>query len=191
MQTLTLHWMPILISAVLCHIASALLWMVLPVHKNDFRNPGDKERSILDFVRSLGLAPGTYYVPFCKPGAESKKPENIEKMKVGPYAMLTVMPGAPNMGKSLGLWILNLLMISFGIAYVVGSSGLDHHAGYMHVFKVVGIIAFMTHAGNALTLSIWMGMPWSQLPGRIIDAVVYAALTAGTFAWRWPHEVPV
>jgi hypothetical protein len=29
-------------------------------------------------------------------------------------------------------------------------------------------------------------MPWSQLPGRLIDGVVYALLTAGCFAGFWP-----
>jgi hypothetical protein len=186
MQTLSMFWLPILISAVLCHIASALLWMVLPIHKHDFKNPGDKEKTIMDFVRTLGLAPGVYWVPFCGHGGDRKNPEVIAKMKAGPYAALTIMPGAPSMGKCLGLWIVNLLLVSFGIAYVAGSAGMDNHAGYWHVFKVCGIIAFMTHAGNALTLSIWMGMPWGQLPGRIIDALVYASLTAGSFAGFWP-----
>ncbi|MFO0832914.1 MAG: hypothetical protein U0637_13865 [Phycisphaerales bacterium] len=186
MQTLSQFWLPILASAGLCWIASALLWMVLPVHKNDFKNPGDKENTILDFVRTLGLAPGMYWVPYCDHGADRKNPEKIAKMKTGPFAGLVVMAGVPNMGRSLGLWILNLLLIGFGIAYVAGSAGVKPDSTYWHLFKVVGIMAFMIHAGNALTLSIWMGMPWGQLPGRIIDAVVYGALTAGSFAGFWP-----
>lgn len=191
METLTTLWMPIAISAALCWIASALLWMVLPVHKHDFKNPGDKEKSIMDFVRSSGLAPGMYWVPYCGHGGDRKNPETIEKMKTGPYAGLIVMPGTPNMGKSLGLWIVNLLLISFGVAYIAGSAGMDHHASYLHVFKVCGLIALLAHAGNALTMSIWMGMPWSQLPGRVIDALVYAALTGGTFGWLWPKAAAV
>ncbi len=187
MQTLTMYWMPIVISAVLCHIASALIWMVLPLHKHDYKNPGDKEKPILDFVRSMAFAPGVYYVPWCGHGADRKNPANIEKMKAGPYAMLTVMPGMPNIGRSMGMWIVNLLLIGFGVAYIAGSAGLPHTASYMQVFKVCGLIAFMAHAGNALTMSIWMGQPWSQVPGRVIDALIYASLTAGTFAWRWPH----
>ncbi len=191
METLTNFWLPILLSAVFCHFASAILWMASPLHKHDYKNPGDKEKSILDFIRSAALAPGVYYVPWCGHGADRKKPEVIEKMKAGPYAMITVMPGMPNMGKSMGLWLLNLLLIGFGIAYIAGSAGMDYHAHYMHVFKVCGLIAFMAHAGNALTMSIWMGQPWSQVPGRVIDALIYAALTAGTFGWLWPKAVVV
>jgi hypothetical protein len=32
-----------------------------------------------------------------------------------------------------------------------------------------------------------MGMPWSHVPGRVFDGVVYALLTAGVFGWLWPH----
>lgn len=186
MTTLTLYWLPILISAVLCHFASALLWMVLPVHKQDFKDPGDKEKSILDFVRNSGLAPGQYWVPWCGSAADRKKPEVIEKLKAGPFASLVVMPASPNVGKSMILWIINLLIISFAIAYIAGSAGMHPGQSYWHVFKVIGLMALLAHAGNSMCLSIWMGMPWGQFPGRIIDAVVYASLTAGSFAGFWP-----
>lgn len=186
METIKLFWKPILLSAVIVHFASALIWMVLPIHKHDYKNPGDKEKTILDFIRNLGLVPGVYYVPWCGHGADRKNPETIEKMKKGPYAMLTVMPGAPNMGMSMGLWILNLIGISFFVAYIAGNAGMHPGMAYMKVFKVCGLIALLAHAGNALTMSIWMGSPWSQVPGRVIDALIYASLTAGTFAWLWP-----
>jgi hypothetical protein len=187
MQTIEMFWKPILLSAVLCHIASALLWMVLPVHKHDFKNPGDKEKSIMDFVRGLGVTPGHYFVPHCGTGVDRKSPEFLEKMKNGPFVGMIIMPKQPNMGVSMGLWMLNLLGIAFLIAYIVGAAGMQPGTAYMQAFKVCGLIALLAHGGNALTLSIWMGMPWSQLPGRIIDAVVYASLTAGTFAWLWPE----
>jgi hypothetical protein len=186
MQTIELFWKPILLSAVLVHVASAIVWMVLPIHKNDFKNPGEKEKSILEFVRTLGLPAGMYWVPYCAHGADRKNPEMIEKLKNGPYASLIIMPKQPNMGVSMGMWVFNLLAISFAVAYIAGSAGMAPGASYMHAFKVCGLIALLAHAGNALTLSIWMGMPWTQLPGRIIDAVLYASLTAGTFAWLWP-----
>lgn len=185
MRTLELFWMPILLSAVLVHFASALVWMVLPIHKHDYKNPGPNEKSILDFVRSLGLTPGVYVSPWMGPGVDRKDPANIAKFKQGPYVQLTVM-APPSMGRSLLLWIVNLLGICFMVAYVAGSAGMQPGATPLHAFKVCGLIALMAHAGNALTLSIWMGMPWSQLPGRIIDALIYAAITGGVFAWLWP-----
>jgi hypothetical protein len=186
MQTIELFWKPILLSAVLVHVASAIVWMLLPIHKNDFKNPGEKEKDILEFVRRLGLAPGVYWVPYCGHGADRKNPEVIEKMKAGPYASVNILGKPPSMGLSMIMWVLNLLGIAFLVAYIVGSAGMQPGTSYMHAFKVCGLIALLAHGGNALTLSIWMGMPWSHLPGRIIDAVIYASLTAGTFAWLWP-----
>ena len=36
-------WLPILVSAVIVWIASALIWMALPWHKNDFAKTSDEE----------------------------------------------------------------------------------------------------------------------------------------------------
>jgi hypothetical protein len=35
--------------------------------------------------------------------------------------------------------------------------------------------------------SIWKGQTWSMSIKEVIDGLVYAALTAATFAWLWPH----
>ena len=184
METLTTLWMPIVLSAALCWIASAILWMASPLHKHDYKNPGDKEKTIMDFIRSAGLTQGVYFVPWCH-GMDRKSPEYQEKMKNGPFAMVSVM-AAPNMGKALGLWMVNLLLIACGVAFIAGSAGMDPGAQYMHVFKVCGLIAFIAHAGNAMTISIWMGMPWKQFPGRIVDSLIYGTLSGGAFGWLWP-----
>jgi len=40
----------------------------------------------------------------------------------------------------------------------------------------------------ALTeLSIWYRRAWSLTLKAFLDGVIYAALTAGTFAWLWPR----
>ncbi len=53
-------WMPILASAVLVFIASALIWTVLPWHKSDFKKTSDEEgvRAALS-----GNTPGYYMLP--------------------------------------------------------------------------------------------------------------------------------
>ena len=58
-------WVPILLSAVLVFFVSAIIHMVLPFHKNDFKKI-DKEDEILDAFRKLGLAPGDYMAPSAK-----------------------------------------------------------------------------------------------------------------------------
>ncbi len=189
MEMLQLLWKPILVSAALVFVASSILWMALPIHKHDYKNPGDKEDAILGAVRSASLAPGVYYVPWCQ-GAKAKDPAVMEKMKSGPWAMLTVMPHAPHMGRMLFLWFLHLAMVGVFVAYICANAGLAPGARYLAVFRVAGVSAFIAHTGYALPMCIWHGTPWNQLPGRVFDGAVYALLTAGTFAWLWPELIP-
>ncbi|MGD9791264.1 MAG: hypothetical protein AB7Q00_09495 [Phycisphaerales bacterium] len=179
-------WLPILVSTVICFIASAIIWMALPIHKHDYKDPGDKEGPILDLLRTSKLDPGVYYVPWCG-GKDWKDPANQAKLKAGPWAMLTVQAGQPNMGKNLGLWFIHLLIVGILVAYVTSHAGLVSGSDYLKVFRVAGTAALLAHAGGALPACIWMGAPWSHLPGKLIDGVVYALLTAGAFGWLWPH----
>lgn len=176
-------WKPIVLAAVFVHVLSAIVWMASPLHKHDYKSPGDKEKPLLDFVRSHGFAPGVYVAPWCT-GKDRKSAEFKEKMRQAPV-MLSVAPGPMNMGRSMLLWIINLLIISVLVAYV-SRHALANGAGYLKVFQVVGTVAFLAYGGNALTLSIWMGQPWRQVPGRVVDALLYGLVTAGTFGWLWP-----
>jgi hypothetical protein len=175
-------WMPIVLSAVLVFIASAIIWMATPLHKHDYKDPGDKEDAILGLVRSAALAPGVYMVPWCH--GKQKDPAAMERMKMGPWAILTVLPGF-NFGKSLAVWFVHLLIIGFFVAYLTANARA-WGADYLEVFRIAGTTAFLAYAGYALPMAIWHAMPWRQVPGRIIDGLVYALLTAGTFAWLWP-----
>jgi hypothetical protein len=38
-----------------------------------------------------------------------------------------------------------------------------------------------------LSNGIWKGQPWSNVIKEVVDGLVYALLTAGTFACLWPH----
>lgn len=189
MQFIIDLWKPILLAAVLVHIASALIWMVLPIHKHDYKDPGAAEGNILSFLRSAALAPGVYVVPWCT-HQSMKDPAVVAKYKSGPWAQLIVQGGPMNIGKSMIFWITNLIIVSIFIAYVASNS-LPAGTHYLKVFRVVGATALLAYAGNCATLSIWMGMPWKQLPGRIIDGLIYALLTAGAFGWLWPKAAAV
>ncbi len=178
-------WLPIVLSTVAVFVASSIIWMALPIHKKDFLSAGEKEADVLSALKSAAFPAGAYWVPWCQ-GPDPKDPVLAEKMKNGPWAIVTVMAGPPKMGSMLGLWLFNLLLTSLFVGYVA-SAALPQGADYLKVFQVVGATAFLAYAGNSLTLSIWQGMPWSQLPGRLFDGVVYALLTAGIFGWLWPR----
>lgn len=186
MAFLAALWMPIVLSAVFVFVASAIIWMASPLHKHDYKNPGEHENTMLDFFRNLNLEPGVYYVPWCQ-GKNMKDPAVQAKMKAGPYVQTIVLPGTPSMGKMLAAWMFHLLIVSVFVAYVAHLALPASDAPYLKVFQIAGTAALLAHAGYALPLCIWHGQPWAQLPGRVVDGVIYALLTAGTFGWLWPH----
>ena len=99
-------WLPIILSAVVVFIVSAIIHMLLPYHRNDFKKIAQDD-SFLEAIRKFDLAPGDYMAP-CGSGPESMKdPAFIEKMKKGPLVLMTIVKGAaPSMGKELLQWFL-------------------------------------------------------------------------------------
>lgn len=185
MVSLEALWLPIVVSSALVFVASAVIWMVLPIHKGDYKKLGANEDGMLQTVRSMGLRPGMYMFPCCDPAAVKDNPAAMEKLKAGPWGTVTVLGGMPNMGVCLFMWAVNLLVVSTLIAYV-SSHVLHTGDAYLKVFRVTATMAVLAYGGNILTDSIWKGRPWSLLPGSVFDAAVYAGLTAGTFSWLWP-----
>src|SRR5579864_6070432 len=178
-------WLPIVLSAVIVFIASSILHMVLPYHKSDYQKLPDEDK-ILPVLRAAGLKRGLYVFPFTTQ-KEMKSPAMIEKYNQGPVGMMTVLPNAPPaMPKFLGLWFAYCLVISIIVAHLALHT-VYPGSSYRHVFRVVGESAFLAYGlGNVIT-SIWKGQTWSMTIKEVIDGLIYAALTAGTFAWLWPY----
>jgi len=57
---------------------------------------------------------------------------------------------------------------------------------YMAVFQFVFIASFLAYGWAQVPYSIWLGQPWSNCLRYFLDAAIYAAISAGTFAWLWP-----
>jgi hypothetical protein len=187
MVQLSQLWLPIVLSAIAVFIGSSIIWMFLPIHKNEYKKLGDKEPAVLEAVRSWGLGGGMFMFPFCDP-KERNDPAAKEKLAKGPWGVFLLRAAPWNMGQLLGLWFFNALIISFIVAYIASHAGLTgERSQYLKVFQVVGATAFLAYGGNAMTDCIWKGRPWSTLPGALFDALVYAGLTAGVFGWKWPH----
>ncbi|NND59836.1 MAG: hypothetical protein HKN49_06160 [Gammaproteobacteria bacterium] len=175
-------WLPVVLSAVACWIAGAIIWMVLPHHKNDFGRVPDEDatRNALQ-----GIAPGQYTIPHI---ADPAKVSDADKAKFdqGPVAYVTAVEnGFPAMGKKLLLQMLFLLIVSDIVAYVAAYS-LPAGAGYLQVFQIVGTVAWLAYGFASLQDSIWFGKPWSFTFKGLFDALIYALLTAGIFGWLWP-----
>lgn len=185
MVPITALWLPILLSAVIVFIASAILHMVLPWHKGDCRQLPD-EGKVLDALRAAGVTPGRgYRFPYCNM-KEMKSPETIEKFKRGPVGTLTIFPsGPPAMGKYLGLWFGFCLLTSLIVGCFAGQThgpGAEHHA----VFHFFAITAFLGYGFGQLVDSIWKGQAWGVTLKHVFDGAIYALLTAATFGWLWP-----
>ena len=63
-------------------------------------------------------------------------------------------------------------------------------ADYMTVFRVVLAVGFLAFCWSNIPMSILYGHPWSTTFKYIIDALVYALVMAGPFAWMWPTAAP-
>lgn len=186
MVPITALWIPILLSAVIVFVASSILHMVLPFHRSDYRKLPEEEK-VLDALRAAGVTAGrTYHFPHTT-HQEMKSPETAEKFKRGPVGLMNVIPsGAPAMGKYLGLWFVYCVVVSIFAACVAGGT-LSPGTRYPAVFHVTGLAAFLAYGVGQLQDSIWKGQTWGVTFKHVVDGLIYALLTAGTFGWLWPR----
>ncbi|HUS18820.1 MAG TPA: hypothetical protein VMZ25_04175 [Terriglobales bacterium] len=185
MVSLAALWMPIVVSAVIVFIASSVMHMFLKYHQSDYRRMPEEE-TVLGALRGSNLQPGTYMFPHCE-HKTMNTPESQEKFKRGPVGMITIMPsGVPAMPKYLAQWFVYSLLISFFAAYIA-SRTLMPGVHYLSVFRVVGTVAFMSYGLAHISSGIWKGQRWGVVAKELIDGLVYALLTAGTFGWLWPR----
>jgi hypothetical protein len=176
---------PILLSAVLVFVASSVIHMVLPWHKNDYPKMPNEDQ-VRAALRPLAIPPGDYMVPRPADPREMRSPEFTAKLKEGPVLMMTVMPnGQTSMTTNLALWFLYSVAISLFAGYIA-SRALPPATAYLPVFRFVGATAFLGYAAALWQLSIWYRRSWSITIKSTIDGLIYALLTAGTFGWLWP-----
>ena len=174
-----------IVSAIIVFVASSLIHMVLPWHKNDYPRLPDEDRFIAA-VRPMAIPPGDYLVPRAVKREDMATPEFQEKFNKGPVVMMTVMPnGAFSMGRNLGLWFVYLLVVSLFAAYITAHA-LPRGANYLQVFRFVGATAFIGYSLALWQMSIWYRRAWSITIKATFDGLIYAGLTAGTFGWLWP-----
>ena len=90
------------------------------------------------------------------------------------------------MAKSLVLWFIYTVIVSFFAAYI-GGRALPAGTDYLHVFQIVGAAAFVGYSLALLQMSIWYRRAWSLTIKALFDGLIYGLLTAGTFGWLWPR----
>lgn len=185
MVSITSLAIPILLSAVFVFVASSIIHMVLKYHQNDFRAVPNED-GVLEAFRRLNVTPGDYCVPYASSMEAMKSPAFIEKFKKGPVATMTVSAGGDmNMGSQLMQWFLYSVVVAVFAAYITGRV-LPAGAHYLEVFRVSGTVTFMAYAMALPQFSIWYKRNWGTTIRSMVDGLLYALLTGGTFGWLWP-----
>lgn len=183
--TLTELWIPILLGGLLAWVASGIIHMVIKYHNKDYR-PLPNEDEVSDALRNGQLAKGMYTMPYCADMNEMGSDKMQSKFNNGPVAMIAVFDnGMPAMGKLLGQQIAFFIAGSCLVAYCTALT-VDTGTSYMEVFRVVSAISFLAFGWANIPFSIWYGHPWSTTGRYLLDAIIYALVFAGTYAWLWP-----
>jgi hypothetical protein len=187
MTVLHALWLPILLSSVFVFIASSIIHMALPWwHKGDYATLPQQDK-VMDSLRPYATPPGDYMVPQPSSFAEMRTPEFQEKLRKGPVLLLSVLPnGMINMGKSLSLWFLYLVVVNILAGYVT-IHALPVGARYNSVFRIAGVTSFLGYSAALWQMTIWYRRSLRTTIIATVDGLIYAGLTAGTFGWLWPR----
>ena len=181
MVALSSLWLSIILAAVLVFVASALIWAVLNLHKNDWKKLPNED-AVMDALRASNTPRGSYFFP-SHLGVDVKGSEYKDKAKRGPVGLVTIMK--TSMGAAMAQGFVFYLVVSFFVAYLA-SRTLGPGEEYLQVFRVVGTTAFLAYGMGVVPQSIWFGKSWGSTIRDLFDAFVYAMLTAGAFAGFWP-----
>ncbi|HEX9729835.1 MAG TPA: hypothetical protein VGA37_15165 [Gemmatimonadales bacterium] len=184
--SLTQLWLPILASAAIVFVASALAWTALPHHKRDWGKLPDEEK-ILSGLRMHNVGPGHYMFPHTTDMAEFKSEEFQKRLSEGPVGLMIVQTAnvRTNMGKPMLLSFVYYLVVAIFVAYVTGST-VGAGEEYMRVFRISGTVATIAYTAAMFPDAIWFGRQWASTWKSVVDGVVYGLLTAGVFGWLWP-----
>lgn len=194
MQFLMELWLPAIISGVACTAVAAVTWLLLPIHKKMWKRL-PAEPGVLEAMRG-GLAPkpGQYALPFTM-GQDLNRPDLRTALEQGPVGYLSIAAnGPPSTVLSLVLMFFFFAATSIITAWIswhafipqVGAPHAPYNMPFMHVAKTVGAISTLAYGFGAFQQSAWFGRPWSSFFLQLVDALIYAAITAFIFATFWP-----
>jgi len=183
MVSLASLWLPIALSAVAVFVLSAMVWMVMPWHRKDFR-PLPDEPAARTALR--GAPPGLYTVPHLADRGELQSPEYRKKLEQGPVGFVTVVPnGDPSMSRSLAQWFVWTLVVSLTVAYVVSRS-IPGGVGFTLSFQVGSTVAWAAYSWAYVSEGVWFGRPWSSVGKQIFDGLLYGLATGAILGWLYP-----
>ena len=177
-------WLPILVSAAAVWVASAIIWMAMPHHKNDYSRLPDETR-FSAAVGPLGLPPGTYGFPFVSNHDETKTPEFKKQWTDGPRGHLSIWPEKVSMARNMLVTFAVFLVVSGLIGYI-GSLTLAPGAGFSKVLQVLGTAGVLSYCFAFIPNGVWFGQSARTMTMHVLDGVLYGLGTGAVFAAMWP-----
>lgn len=198
MDFLTHLWLPILASAAAVWVASALAWMAIGHHKNDWKALPD-EQGFIDSLKRMGIPPGTYGFPEfrrCQGMSKQEKMALWEEMQKSPMGLLRVW-GPISMGKNMVLTFLVFLAVSVLVGYL-GWVTLGHGAtaagglaelprpDFAKVMQVTGTAGILAYCFASLPNDIWFQRSGREMLTSLIDGIAFGLITGAVFGWLWP-----
>lgn len=178
LTSLTSLAVPILLSAVALFVASFLSWMVVQLHRDDWKKL-ENEDAVMATAAKVPV--GNYMFPCAKSMEEMKSEEFQKKYDSGPRGILTILPKA-NMGLNLGLTFLYFIAISFLLAYL-SSMVLPPGTEFAKVLRFVSTAALMTFLAAMVQHAIWFK---TRIFGHLIESIAFALIVGAFFAMFWP-----
>jgi hypothetical protein len=172
--------LPVLLSAVALFFASFLSWMVLGLHKGDWKKL-PREDETLAALKPLQPPPGNYSFPNCENAKDQQTPEFQAKWEAGPRGVVTFFDNV-SMGANLAQTFVYFLVATFCIAYL-GSLALPPKTPFQPVFRFISTAAFLTFFAAIVPHAIWFKV---RIVGHLIESIAYAAITGAIFAATWP-----
>lgn len=185
MELLLPLWLPILLSAAAVWILSAIAWMALPHHKQDFIGLSDED-GFIEFLRKSGIEPGNYVFPDFRGREAMKSEKTCKAIKEGPVGHLSVWRTPLTMGGKMVATFVVYLVVSTLIAYLAAVA-LPKSADFAKVFQVVGTAGILAYCFAFIPNSVWFGAYPRTIIASIIDGIAYGTITAAIFAGCWAH----
>jgi hypothetical protein len=170
--------LPILLAAIVLFFVSFLSWMVVQLHKDDWKKLPNED----SYMATAADTPvGSYMFPCAASMAEMKTEEFQKKYEAGPRGIVTILPKT-NMGQNLALTFLYFLVASFLLAYL-GTIALPKGADFLAVFRFIATAGLMTFLAAMVPHAIWFR---SRIVGHVIESIAFAVIAGLTFAAMWP-----
>lgn len=178
-------WLPIVLATIIIWIASSVIHMVFKYHNSDYQALENEDEVMAAIGRGKPKL-GLHAFPFVLDMAKLKDPDMAAKYEKGPVGFVLIGPiGMPNMARLL-MQQIGFMLLGVALVAYLATLALPVGAGYLDVFRVVMTAGFLTFGWATMPFSIWYGLQWSATFKFLLDAVIYGALMAGTFAWLWP-----